>query len=284
MRVDGSFPPNPAEKPGYVLGFHDDFSGPELDPGKWFPYYLPQWSSRAQAAARYRLTGHSLELLIEQDQEPWCPEFDGHIRVSSLQTGCFAGPLGSRVGQHRSKENVVVREAQDDLRLYTPTYGFFETRLRAVPVPGYMVALWMIGVERRPEHSGEICICELFGHEMTDKAATVGYGVHPFGDPGLTDAFFRDELELDASAFHVYAAEWTPDRVDFHVDNRKLRTVTQAIAYPMQFMLNIYELPGQLAATSEGAAWPKVFEVDYVRGYRPLEGYEAGASGGPCIS
>ena len=36
-----------------------------------------------------------LRLLIEADQEPWCPEFDGEVRVSSLQTGVFAGPVGS---------------------------------------------------------------------------------------------------------------------------------------------------------------------------------------------
>ena len=270
---DGSFPPNPAEKPGYVLEFGDDFGGSELDRSKWFPYYLPQWSSRAQAAARYRLTGHSLELQIARDQQPWCPEFDGHIRVSSLQTGCFSGPLGSRVGQHRFKADVRVREAQDELRLYTPTYGFFETRLRAVPVPGYMIALWLIGLERQPEESGEICVCEVFGHEMSAASATVRYGVHPFGDPRLTDAFFRDRLELDASAFHVYAAEWRPDRIDFYVDNQKVRTVEQAVSYPMQFMLSAFELPELLGSAAPPTPWPKVFEVDYVRGYRPVSGY-----------
>lgn len=276
MREDGSFPPNPAEKPGYVLEFSDDFGSPALDPEKWFPYYLPHWSSRAQAAARYRLTGNSLKLCIDEDQTPWCLEFDGNNRASSLQTGSLAGPVGSKIGQHRFKANITVREAQDELRLYTPTYGFFETRLRAVPVPGYMIALWMIGLERQPEESGEICICEVFGHEMSDEAATVRYGVHPFGDPRLTDTFFRDRFELDASAFHIYAAEWRPDRIDFYIDNRKLRTVEQAILYPMQFMLSAFELPELLEPAAPPTPWPKVLEVDYVRGYRPVSGYEGG--------
>lgn len=273
MRVDGSFPPNPAEKPGYVLEFGEDFGGPELDCSRWFPYYLPHWSSRAQAAARYALTGHSLELRIDRDQQPWCPEFDGNNRASSLQTGSLAGPVGSRVGQHRFKGDVAVREAQDELRLYTPTYGFFETRLRAVPIPGYMVALWMIGLERQPDESGEICICEVFGHEMIGATATVRYGVHPFGDPRLTDTFFKDRFELDASAFHVYAAEWKPGQIDFYVDNQKVRTVEQSVSYPMQFMLSAFELPELLGSAAPPTPWPKVFEVDYVRGYRPVSGY-----------
>ena len=66
--------------------------------------------------------------MIEDDQPPWCPEFDGGTRVSSLQTGVFAGPLGSGVGQHRFTPDAVVREEQVERRLYTPQYGFFELR------------------------------------------------------------------------------------------------------------------------------------------------------------
>ena len=35
------FPPNPPEKPGYVLEFADAFDGEALDTEKWLPYYLP---------------------------------------------------------------------------------------------------------------------------------------------------------------------------------------------------------------------------------------------------
>ncbi len=42
----------------------------------------------------------------------------------------------------------------------------------------------------------------------------------------------------------------------------------------MQFMLGIYELPDQLTVDSQETAWPKTLEVDYVRGYQPLTGYE----------
>jgi len=262
------FLPNPIEKPGYRLEFSDEFDQGSLDRTKWLPYYLPQWSNRALAAARYTLTDSTIRLLIEDDQLPWCPEHDGAIRVSSLQSGCFAGPPGSPIGQHRFKPDLMVTETQPALKLYTPKYGYFETRLKAIPIPGYMVALWMIGFEEHPGQSAEICICEIFGYQMTREAATIGYGLHPFTDPAITDEFYRDRIEMDASGYHIYAAEWTPKQVDFFVDNKRLRAVRQSPGYPMQFMLGIYEIPQQLNEHSLPDRWPKMLEVDYVRGYQ----------------
>jgi hypothetical protein len=113
--------PGPAlVRSGYELEFEDTFDGDALDPHRWIPHYLPQWSTRTRSAARYEVGGGSLRLLIEADQPPWCPELDGDVRVSSIQTGVFAGPLGSGVGQHRFNPRAVVREAQPNARLYTP--------------------------------------------------------------------------------------------------------------------------------------------------------------------
>src|SRR5262245_5220340 len=142
----------------YVLEFEDTFAGDALDLDRWLPYYLPQWSSRARSAARYAVGGGVLRLRIDEDQEPWCPELDGDVKVSSLQTGVFAGPLGSGVGQHRFKPEAVVREEQPETRLYTPHYGRIELRAKAVDDPRFMVALWLIGFEDEPARSGELCV------------------------------------------------------------------------------------------------------------------------------
>jgi len=185
-----------------------------------------------------------------------------------VQTGCFAGPAGSLVGQHRFDPHLVVKEEQPVLTNYVPKYGYFETRLKAVPVPGYMVALWMIGFESSAEESAELCIFEIFGAEVTSKQATVGYGLHPFGDALIRDEFYKDVLEIDVTQYHVYAADWRPEHVEFFVDNNSIRTIHQSPRYPMQFMLGIYEIPSQLNAESCPDMWPKTFAVDYVRGYR----------------
>jgi hypothetical protein len=263
-------PPNPLGRPGARLEFHDEFDGDALDSNKWIPYYLPQWSSRERSAPRYALGDDTLSLRIEADQQPWCPEFDGEVKASSLQTGLYSGPVGSSIGQHRFNKNLVVQEAQPNQRTYTPLYGYFEARVKAVAVPGYLCALWMIGFEEVPEESGEIAIFELFGDQVTPAGSEVRYGVHPWYDPSLKDEFYREVLPIDATQFHIYGVEWTPRHIDFYLDNVKRRTIRQAINYPMQFMLNIYELPGQ---ATDRRWYPKEFVIDYFRAYQPLGDY-----------
>jgi ketosteroid isomerase-like protein len=253
---------------GYELEFEDNFDRDSLDDRRWLPYYLPHWSTRELAAARYELGGGCLRLLIEGDQPPWCPGLDGDVRVSSLQTGLFAGPLGRTIGQHRFKPEAVVTEEQQNVRLYTPQHGLFEVRLRALDDPRCMVALWMIGYEDEPSRSAEICVSEIFGRDVGPREARVGMGVHPFGDPDIVDDFAAVPVPIDAHDFHVYAAEWTPEGVSFSVDGERVRTVDQSPAYPMQLMLGIYEFPGEPGATGPATAYPKELVVDYVRGYR----------------
>jgi hypothetical protein len=250
----------------YELEFDETFASDELDRSRWLPYYLPHWSSREQSAARYRLGDGVLRLLIEEDQEPWSPELDGELRVSSLQTGAFAGPLGSTVGQHRFHPAAVVREEQENLRLYTPQYGRIVIRAKAIDDPRSMVALWMIGYGDTPERSGEICVCEIFGREVEAESALVGVGIHPFGDPKLVDEFEKVRLNVDVRDFHIYAADWTPEGVTFLVDDEPVKRVAQAPDYPLQLMLDIYEFPAE--AGEPTGTYPKEFVVDYVRGYR----------------
>jgi Glycosyl hydrolases family 16 len=207
---------------GYELEFDDGFEAGRLDPQRWIAHHLPQWSSRERAGARYEFAG-GLRLLIEADQPPWCEELDGDVRVSSLQTGVFAGPVGSAVGQHRFHPDAVVREAQEPRRLYTPRYGPIETRLQALADPRVMVAPWMIGYEDAPDRSAEICVCEP----------------------------------------HVYAAEWTPDHVAFSVDGEHVKTVGQSPGYPMQLMLGIYEFPGDSPTTPYPKAFAVDFVRGY---------------------
>jgi hypothetical protein len=252
---------------GYELEFEDTFDGPALRLDRWLPYYLPQWSSREQSAAQYELVEGCLHLQIAVDQQPWCPELDGHVRVSSLQTGVFAGPVGSTTGQHRFSADAVVREAQPQARLYTPHYGRIELRAKALDDPRSMVALWMIGFEDEPERSAEICVCEIFGRDVREDSAAVGMGVHPFGDPEIVDEFSAETVAIDAREFHLYAAEWSRDEISFFVDGALVKTVAQSPTYPMQLMLSIYEFPGE-EGERDPAAYPKTFVVDYVRGYR----------------
>jgi hypothetical protein len=256
----------------YEIEFEDTFDDDVLTERRWVPFYLPHWSSRERAAARYEVGGGQLRLLIESDQESWCPELDGEVRVSSLQTGVFAGPVGSKFGQHRFTPDAFVREAQENVRLYTPRYGRIEMRAKATDDPRCMVALWMIGYEDEPARSAEICVCEIFGRDVSAERAFVGVGIHPFGDPRITDDFSAEMVPIDAREFHVYAAEWTPEYVAFFIDGEHIKTVGQSPSYPMQLMLNLYEFPDATGDTFTAETYPKEFVVDYVRGYKLVHG------------
>ena len=256
----------------YEVEVDDRFETDELDRRLWLPWYLPHWSSRERSAARYRVGGGTLRLRIDADQQPWSQEFDGDVVVSSLQTGEFCGPLGSAVGQLRFRDGVVVREAQRNVALYTPTYGLFELRARAIADAANMVALWMIGYEDEPTRSGEICICEIFGRDVGASSARVGMGIHPWADPALRDEFAAEAIAIDATQSHVYAAEWTPEHVAFYVDDTLVKVVGQSPSYPMQFMLNIYEFRDDRDLPSPPEAYAKMFVVERFTGYRPVRG------------
>jgi hypothetical protein len=256
----------------YELEVEDTFSSERLDTSLWIPHYLPQWSSRELGAARYDVGGGSLRLRIDADQPPWSPEWNGGLRVSSLQTGVFAGPVGSTAGQHRFRRDLVVREAQAPQALYTPRYGLVELRARAIADAACLVAMWMIGFEDRPERSAEICVMEVFGRDLGAASARVGMGVHPFGDRSIRDEFAAEPVAIDALEPHTYSAEWLPDRVAFYVDDDLVKVVHQSPGYPMQVMLNIYELADGPAPASRPDRYPKVFSVERFAGYRPVSG------------
>ena len=118
-----------------------------------------------------------------------------------------------------------------------------------------MCALWMIGYEDEPDRSSEICVAEIFGRDVRPDVAAVGMGIHPFGDPRITDEWAQQPVGVDATDFHVYAVEWTADHVAFFVDDALVTVVGQAPAYPMQFMLGIYAfLGGRRGSAAAGLA------------------------------
>ena len=272
----GEFPANPLEKTGYILEFSDEFDGPSIDTNKWVPYYLPHWSSRAQSIPRYHFEDGNLVLQITKDQGPWCPEFDGEVRCSCIQTGEFSGPVGSKIGQLRFSDACVVREVQTNVQTYTPQYGYFELRAKGVNTSANHVALWMIGYEDAPEKSGEIAIFELLGSHRSSTSSAVRFGVHPWGDQNIKDEFYEEFFNIDTAGYHIYGCEWTPTHIDFYIDNERIKTIHQSPKYPMQFMLGIYEHPFEGAWTGTydpSAPYPKKFTIDYFRAYQPNGGY-----------
>jgi beta-glucanase (GH16 family) len=149
--------------------------------------------------------------------------------VSNIQTGSFSGSVGSDRGTHRHRPGMTVRTAQPTRRLYTPSTGMVEARLRATADPTCMLAVWLVGFEEAaPEQSGEICIAELYGHALGPGGSRVRLGIKAHHDPRLREDMTDVPLGIDASDWHTYAAAWTAQETRFSVDDRLVRTLPRA--------------------------------------------------------
>jgi hypothetical protein len=259
------------DRSGYQLVFAEDFAGGDLDERRWIAHYLPQWTTPERSAARYDLHRGWTTLRIDADQPAWRPD-DGELRVSNLQTATFSGPDGSDRGTHRHRGDLLVRTAQPTRQLFTPKEGLVEARLRASADPTVMLAFWLVGVEEGgPEQSGEICVAELYGHSIGPGGSTVRTGIKAHHDPRLRQDMRDIALDLDATGWHTYSAEWTADATRIYVDDHPIRAIDQGMAYPLQLMLDLFEFPPE--GPRDPADFPKVGDVAAVWGWaRPDPG------------
>src|SRR4051794_27833875 len=228
---------------GLRLVFEDHFDHPTLNADLWLPHYLPAWSSRAATAATYEIRDSCLYLSIPADQGLWLPgEHKPPLRVSGVQTGNFSGPVGSTAGQQPWRDGAVVREQREMFRGWTPDHGYLEMRARGVVTPRSMVAWWMVGLEDLPERCAEICVTEIFGDAVgPGVSAAVGMGLHPFRDPHVAEDFEAVRLPIDIAAFHTYAVDWSPGRIDLFVDGQLIRSCPRPPVYPMQTMIAVFD-------------------------------------------
>jgi len=250
---------------GGARAFAEGFPPPALDPGLWVDHYLPHWTEPERSAARYRLTADGLELRIEHDQPAWRAE-DGPMRVSGLQTGSWAGPLGGTRGQHRHRlDGLPVRTAVPERRLWTPSSGGVEAVISASADPRCMTAVWLVGFEAAsPDEAGEICVAELFGDRIGPEGSVVRLGIKAHHDPRLRDEIHDLPLPIDATRPHSYAAEWDRDGVRLLVDGRLVARSEQRLEYPLQLMIDLFEFPDD--ERRDPADYPRTAVVHRVRG------------------
>jgi Glycosyl hydrolases family 16 len=244
-----------------------DFAGDELDRSVWVPYYLPHWSSRAASTATYAVRDGELRLSIPADQGLWCAGVhERPLRVSCIQSANFSGPVGSAVGGQPFQDGLLVTEEQDEFCGYTPLYGHIEIRARGVITPRSMVAFWLSGIEDTPQHSGEICVMEVFGDAVREGSADVGMGLHKFRDPALIEDFSAEPLDIDVAEFHTYGVDWRPGSLTFTVNRERVKRVAQSPNYPVQLMIGVFDFPDRTDPSSRDVPVPEMV-VSHVAGH-----------------
>lgn len=245
----------------YKLIMFDNFENNILNKKYWHEFYLPQWSTREKSRPSYRIENNQLTLYIADKQKPWCPKWNGEIRVSNLQTGVFSGKVGSNQGQHHFVNGLVVNEEQEKDIKVALKRGYVEFKGKCNISNENVAALWLIGIEEERKESAEICLFELVGTNVKRESSIIGYGIHPFGDDTITDCFINREININVSKWNIYGLNWVEDKIEFYINGDLIDTIHQSPNYPMQIMLNLYDLEN---INNE----KNTFEIDYVKVYQ----------------
>jgi beta-glucanase (GH16 family) len=154
---------------------------------------------------------------------------------------------------------------------FAQRYGTFEARVKSAVGTGMWGGFWLLGNnidEVGFPESGEIDILETLGDRVRDVEQHVQA-------PGLR---WGAEHVLPAGQsvgdWHTYAVRWTADTIDWYVDGRLTRTLTQeetgdswVFDHPFYMLLNLSvggEWPGPPNADT---AFPNRMLIDYVRVY-----------------
>jgi beta-glucanase (GH16 family) len=161
------------------------------------------------------------------------------------------------------------------------TYGRIEVRAQVPSGRGTWPAIWTLGTNMGDvgwPACGEIDILEHVGHDSGVVHANVhtrGYN-HARGNGRGARLAVPDA----ATEFHVYALEWTPERLEFLVDDQKYFTLANdgkgvdswPFDAPQYLILNL-AIGGSWGGQKgvDAASFPQRFTVDYVRVYQRPE-------------
>ncbi len=159
-------------------------------------------------------------------------------------------------------------------------FGRIEARLKLPKGQGIWPAFWMLGdkIDTVPWPAcGEIDVVELIGHQPGTLYGTL-HGPGYSGDHGLPKSTVLPQGATFSEAYHVFAVDWRPGRVDWLLDGKIYHTVTPADLPPGTkwvfddidcfLLLNLAvggRWPGYPDATTQ---LPQEYRVDYVRVYR----------------
>jgi len=161
-------------------------------------------------------------------------------------------------------------------------YGRFEARIQLPTGQGMWPAFWLLGAncgdgtadtEVWP-NCGEIDIMEYRGQEPTVVHGSV-HGPGYAGGNAITKTYALENDRFD-TGFHVFGIEWTPEYINYYVDDVLYNQITReqveekgtwVFDQPFYIIINLAVGGNFIGAPNEETVFPQTMLIDYVRVY-----------------
>ena len=165
--------------------------------------------------------------------------------------------------------------------LFSQAYGRVEARMQLPLGKGIWPAFWMLGDDIGSAgwpKAGEIDIMENIGEAGRIYSTLHGPGYS--GDHGISAKYDLPAGEVVNTGFHVYAVEWSPNKIRFYFDDKLIAERTPAdlpagakwvYDHPFFVILNMAVGGAWPGNPDETTTFPQKMLVDYVRVYEPVQ-------------
>ena len=187
---------------------------------------------------------------------------------------------------HRLEDGKLIITAKKEGDRYTSTrittqgkhefqYGRMEARAKVAVGQGIWPAFWMLGSDIKEvgwPACGEIDILEYVGREE-DMVYTTLHVPAGHGDSAFSKKTKFEDIE---EGYHVYAAEWSPEQIEFFVDDQSVfvynpEDKTKAVwpfDQPFYFIINL-AIGGNFGGPDvDDSIFPQEYAIDYLRVYQ----------------
>ncbi|NOQ91234.1 MAG: family 16 glycosylhydrolase [Flavobacteriaceae bacterium] len=158
------------------------------------------------------------------------------------------------------------------------TYGKIEVRAKLPKGVGQWPAIWMLGENKAVvgwPRCGEIDIMEHVGFNKD----TIFGSVHSFTYNHIKKTQKTKGIYIDKpyDTFHVYSIEWTPEKIDFLLDDKVYLNIINEYKtadewpFDQNFSLKLNNAIGGMWGAQKGiddSVFPQQMVVDYVRVYQ----------------
>ena len=239
---------------GYQLDWSDEFDGSELNTNDWkFEIHDPGWvNNELQRYVGKTFRGNKV-VFVEDDHLT--------IRLQKVDDQIVSGRINARPNEGWR-------------------YGYFEARIKLPKGRGTWPAFWMmpsnVDWSTNPwPRCGEIDIMEEVGYSPGNVSSSIH--CEAYNHPANTQKTHSLYLPTAEEEYHIYALEWTSEKLSFFVDGQKhmefLKESDDHAVWPFHYafypILNLAW--GGSWGGAQGvdeSALPTEMLVDYVRVYK----------------